>query len=314
MERLSQTSGVSEFILLGLSSRPEDQKPLFILFLTIYLVTITGNLLIILAIHSDPQLQTPMYFFLSFLSFTDICFTTTIVPRMLVNFLSVKTISYAGSLTQMYFIYALGNTDSCLLVVMAFDRYVAICNPFHYVTIMNRHRCALLVAFSCSVPHFHSLLHTLLLNQLTFCNSNVIHHFLCDLSPLMKLSCSSTFVNEMVLMTEGSVFVVTPFLCIAFSYTRILITILKIPSAAGKRKAFSTCGSHLTVVALFYGSIFYVYLQPVSTYTVRDHMATIVYTVLSSMLNPFIYSLRNKDLKQGLRKLVGRRKPQAAPS
>ena len=314
MERLNQSSSVSEFILLGLSSRPEDQKPLFSLFLIIYLVTITGNLLIILAIHSDPQLHTPMYFFLSFLSFTDICFTTTIVPRMLVNFLSHKTISYAGCLTQMYFIYALGNTDSCLLAVMAFDRYVAICDPFHYVTTMSYRRCVLLVAFSCSLPPFHSLLHVLLLNQLTFCDSKVIHHFLCDISPLMKLSCSPTLINEIVIMTEGPVLLVTPFLFITFSYIRILIAILKIPSTSGKCKAFSTCGSHLTVVTLFYGSIFYVYLQPVSTYTVRDHMATIVYTVLSSMLNPFIYSLRNKDLKQGLRKLLGRRKPQAAPS
>ncbi|XP_047557076.1 olfactory receptor 1L8-like isoform X1 [Lutra lutra] len=314
MARVNQTSSVSEFILLGLSSRPEDQTSLFILFLTMYLVTIIGNLLIILAIHSDPQLQTPMYFFLSFLSFTDICFTTTVVPRMLVNFLSEKTISYAGCLTQMYFIYALGNTDSCLLAVMAFDRYVAICDPFHYVTTMNHHRCVLLVAFSFSLPHLHSLLHTLLLNRLIFCDSNVIHHFLCDLSPLMKLSCSPTFANEIVILSEGSVVLVTPFLCIIFSYLRILITILKIPSAAGKRKAFSTCGSHLTVVALFYGSIFYVYLQPLSTYTTRDHIATLVYTVLSSMLNPFIYSLRNKDLKQGLRKLMGRRKSQAVPS
>ena len=314
MERLNQSSSVSEFILLGLSSRPEDQKPLFNLFLIIYLVTVTGNLLIILAVHSDPQLHTPMYFFLSVLSFTDICFTTTIVPRMLVNFLSHKTISYAGCLTQMYFIYALGNTDSCLLAVMAFDRYVAICDPFHYVTTMSYHRCVLMVAISCSLPHFHSLLHTLLLNQLTFCDSNIIHNFLCDLSPLIKLSCSPTFVNEIVILIEGSFILVTPFLCITFSYIQILIAVLKIPSAAGKRKAFSTCGSHLTVVTLFYGSIFYVYLQPVSTYTVKDHMATIVYTVLSSMLNPFIYSLRNKDLKQGLRKLLGRRKPQAAPS
>ena len=314
MERLNQTSSVSEFILLGLSSRPEDQKPLFSLFLIMYLVTITGNLLIILAIRSDPQLHTPMYFFLSVLSFTDVCFTTTIVPRMLVNFLSHKTISYAGCLTQMYFIYALGNTDSCLLAVMAFDRYVAICDPFHYVTTMSYRRCVLLVAFSCSLPHFHSLLHVLLLNQLTFCDSKVIHHFLCDISPLMKLSCSPTLINEIVIMTEGPVLLVTPFLFITFSYIRILIAILKIPSTSGKCKAFSTCGSHLTVVTLFYGSIFYVYLQPVSTYTVRDHMATIVYTVLSSMLNPFIYSLRNKDLKQGLRKLLGRRKPQAAPS
>ncbi|XFG05401.1 hypothetical protein AB1E19_009025 [Capra hircus] len=315
MERLNQTSSVTEFILLGLSSRPEDQKPLFILFLIIYLVTIAGNLLIILAIHSDPQLHTPLYFFLSVLSFTDICYTTTIVPKMLVDFLlEKKTISYAGCLTQMYFIYALDNIDSCLLVVMAFDRYVAICDPFHYVTIMSHRRCVLLVAFSCSLPHFHSLLHVLLLNQLIFCDSNIIHHFLCDLSPLIKLSCSPTFVNEVVLMTEASAFLVTPFLCIVFSYIQILLAVLKIPSATGKRKAFSTCGSHLTVVTLFYGSIFYVYLQPVSTYTVRDHMATIVHTILSSMLNPFIYSLRNKDLKQGLRKLVGRRHLQAATS
>ncbi|XP_069330734.1 olfactory receptor 1L8 [Eulemur rufifrons] len=309
MERINQTSSVSEFILLGLSSRPEDQKPLFVLFLTVYLVTLTGNLLIILAIRSDPQLQTPMYFFLSFLSFTDICFTTTVVPKMLMNFLSEKkTISYAGCLTQMYFLYALGNTDSCLLAVMAFDRYVAICDPFHYVTTMSHHRCVLLVAFSCSFPHLHSLLHTLLLNLLIFCDSNVIHHFLCDLNPLLKLSCSSVFVNEIVIMTEGPIVLVTPFLCIVFSYVRIFVTVLKIPSAAGKRKAFSTCGSHLTVVTLFYGSIFYVYLQPMSTYTVKDHMATIVYTVLSSMLNPFIYSLRNKDLKQGLRKLMGKKR------
>ncbi|XP_008561417.1 PREDICTED: olfactory receptor 1L8-like [Galeopterus variegatus] len=309
MERVNQTSSVSEFILLGLSSRPEDQKPLFVLFLTMYLVTITGNLLIILAIRSDPQLQTPMYFFLRFLSFTDICLTTTIVPKMLVNFLSEKkTISYAGCLTQMYFLYAFGDNDCCLLAVMAFDRYVAICNPFHYITTMSHHRCVLLVAFSCSFPHFHSLLHILLLNLLTFCDSNVIHHFFCDVNPLMKLSCSSTFVNEIVIMAEGSVVLVTPFLCITFSYIRILITVLKIPSAAGKRKAFSTCTSHLTVVTLFYGSMFYEYLHPLSSYSVRDRVVTIVYTVLTSMLNPFIYSLRNKDMKRGLGKLVGRRK------
>ncbi|XP_055125900.1 olfactory receptor 1L8 [Symphalangus syndactylus] len=308
MERINHTSSVSEFILLGLSSQPEDQKPLFVLFLIVYLVTITGNLLIILAIRFNPHLQTPMYFFLSFLSLTDICFTTSVVPKMLMNFLSEKkTISYAGCLTQMYFLYALGNSDSCLLAVMAFDRYVAICDPFHYVTTMSHHRCVLLVAFSCSFPHLHSLLHTLLLNRLTFCDSNVIHHFLCDLSPVLKLSCSSIFVNEIVQMTEAPMVLVTPFLCIAFSYIRILITVLKIPSTSGKRKAFSTCGSHLTVVTLFYGSIFYVYLQPPSTYTVKDHMATIVYTVLSSTLNPFIYSLRNKDLKQGLRKLMSKR-------
>ena len=233
MERLNQTSSVSEFILLGLSSQPEDQKPLFILFLIIYLVTITGNLLIILAIHSEPQLHTPMYFFLSVLSFTDIWYTTTIVPRMLVDFLSEKTISYAGCLTQMYFTYALANTDSYLLAAMAYDRYVAICDPFHYVTIMSHCRCVLLVAFSCSLPHLHSLLHILLLNQLTFCNSNAIHHFLCDINPLLKLSCSSIFANDLTIKTEGLVVLVTPFLCIVFSYVRIFISVLRIPSAAG---------------------------------------------------------------------------------
>ncbi|XP_006150575.1 olfactory receptor 1L8 [Tupaia chinensis] len=310
MERRNQTKSVSEFILLGLSSRPEDQMPLFVLFLTMYLITITGNLLIILAIHTNPQLQTPMYFFLSFLSFTDICFTTTIVPKMLENFLSEKkTISYAGCLTQMYFLYALGTTDSCLLLIMAFDRYVAICDPFHYVTTMSHHRCILLVAFSYSFSYLRSLLYTLTLNILTFCDSNVIHHFLCDINPLLKLSCSSTYVNEIIIMSEGSIVLVTPFLCIVFSYIQILITVLNIPSSAGKRKAFSTCGSHLTVVTLFYGSIFYEYLHPLSSYTARDRVATIVYTVLSSMLNPFIYSLRNKDLMKGLGKLMGRKKP-----
>ncbi|VCW76759.1 unnamed protein product [Gulo gulo] len=173
---------------------------------------------------------------------------------------------------------------------------------------MNHHRCVLLVAFSFSLPHLHSLLHTLLLNRLIFCDSNVIYHFLCDIKPLLKLSCSSTFVNEIMITSEGSIVLVTPFLCITFSYIRIFIAVLKIPSAAGKRKAFSTCGSHLTVVTLFYGSIFYVYLQPLSTYAVRDRVATLAYTVLSSMLNPFIYTLRNRDMERGLRKLMARRK------
>nr|XP_012627719.1 olfactory receptor 1L3-like [Microcebus murinus] len=308
---MSNLTRSSEFILLGLSSRPEDQKPLFALFIIIYLVTLVGNMLIILAIHSDPRLQNPMYFFLSILSFADICYTTVIVPKMLVNFLSEKkTISYAECLTQMYFFLAFGNTDSYLLAAMAIDRYVAICNPFHYVTVMNRRCCALLLVFSITVPYLHSLLYVLLMNQLTFCASNVIHHFFCDVYPVLKLSCSSTFVIEVVTMTEGLAAVMTPFVCILISYLRILISIIKIPSAAGKRKAFSTCSSHLTVVTLFYGSISYVYFQPLSSYTVKDRIATITYTMLTPMLNPFIYSLRNKDVKQGLEKLLNKIKSQ----
>ncbi|XP_069442380.1 olfactory receptor 1L1 [Ovis canadensis] len=301
----------TEFILLGLSSRPEDQKPLFVMFLLIYLITVIGNLLVILTIHSDTRLQTPMYFFLSVLSFVDICSVTVIIPKVLANFLAkTKTISYGECLTQMYFYIAFGNTDSYLLAAMAIDRYVAICNPLHYITIMNHRRCVLLLVLSFCIPQLHSLLHILLTNQLIFCASNVIHHFFCDDQPVLKLSCSSHFVKEITVMTEGLAIIMTPFSCIIMSYLRIFITVLKIPSAAGKCKAFSTCGSHLTVVTLFYGSISYVYFKPLSNYTVKDRIATIVYTILTPMLNPFIYSLRNKDMKQGLMKLMHRVKGQ----
>ncbi|XP_052504724.1 olfactory receptor 1L1 [Budorcas taxicolor] len=297
----------TEFILLGLSSRPEDQKPLFVMFLLIYLITVIGNLLVILTIHSDTRLQTPMYFFLSVLSFVDICSVTVIIPKMLANFLAkTKTISYGECLTQMYFFIAFGNTDSYLLAAMAIDRYVAICNPLHYITIMNHRRCVLLLVLSFCIPHLHSLLHILLTNQLIFCASNVIHHFFCDDQPVLKLSCSSHFVKEITVMTEGLAIIMTPFSCIIISYLRIFITVLKIPSAAGKCKAFSTCSSHLTVVTLFYGSISYVYFKPLSNYTVKDRIATSVYTILTPMLNPLIYSLRNKDMKQGLMKLMHR--------
>jgi olfactory receptor len=226
---------------------------------------------------------------------------------MLVNFLSEKkTISYAECLTQMYFFLVFGNIDSYLLAAMAIDRYVAICIPFHYVTVMNHRCCVWLVAFSITFSYLHSLLHVLLVNRLTFCASNVIHHFFCDVNPVLKLSCSSTFVNEVVSMTEGLTSVMAPFICIIISYLRIFTAVLKIPSAAGKLKAFSTCSSHLTVVTLFYGSISYVYIQPLSSYTVKDRIATINYTVLTSMLNPFIYSLRNKDVKRGLEKLINK--------
>ncbi|KAJ1078323.1 hypothetical protein K5549_016894, partial [Capra hircus] len=301
----------TEFILLGLSSRPEDQKPLFVMFLLIYLITVIGNLLVILTIHSDTRLQTPMYFFLSVLSFVDICSVTVIIPKVLANFLAkTKTISYGECLTQMYFFIAFGNTDSYLLAAMAIDRYVAICNPLHYITIMNQRRCVLLLVLSFCIPQLHSLLHILLTNQLIFCASNVIHHFFCDDQPVLKLSCSSHFVKEITVMTEELAIIMTPFSCIIMSYLRIFITVLKIPSAAGKCKALSTCGSHLTVVTLFYGSISYVYFKPLSNYTVKDRIATIVYTILTPMLNPFIYSLRNKDMKQGLMKLMHRVKGQ----
>ncbi|XP_020823256.1 olfactory receptor 1L6-like [Phascolarctos cinereus] len=273
-----------------------------------YLVTLLGNLLIILVIHSDSRLHTPMYFFLSILSFTDICFTSVIVPKMLVNFLSeTKTISYIGCLAQMYFFMAFANTDSYLLASMAIDRLVAICNPLHYAMVMSHRRCIILGVASCVISHLHALLRVLLMSRLSFCASHIIKHFFCDTQPVLKLSCSDTSSSQVVVMTETLAVIMTPFLCIIFSYLRIIVAILKVLSASGKWKAFSTCGSHLTIVVLFYGSAIYVYFRPLSSYSVvKDRVATVMYTVVTPMLNPFIYSLRNKDMTQGLGKLKDR--------
>ncbi|XP_010585960.1 olfactory receptor 1L4-like [Loxodonta africana] len=308
MEVQNYSSSTSGFILLGLSSNPQLQKPLFAIFLTMYLVTVVGNVLIILPIHFDSRLHTPMYFFLSNLSFMDICFITVIVPKMLVNLLSqTKIISYVGCLVQMYLFIAFVNTDSYLLASMAIDRLVAICDPFHYDVVMNPWRCLLMLLGSCTISHLHALLRVLLMSHLSFCASHVIQHFFCDTQPVLKLSCSDTSSSQIVVMTETLAVIVTPFLCILFSYMRIIITVLRIPSASGKWKAFSTCGSHLTVVALFYGSVIYVYFRPLSMYSaVKDRVATVTYTVVTPMLNPFIYSLRNKDMKRGLGKLRDR--------
>lgn len=308
MEIKNYSSSDSGFLLLGLSSNPQLQTPLFANFLIMYVITVVGNVLIILAICSDSRLHTPMYFFLSNLSFTDICFTTVIVPNMLVNLLSeVKSISYVGCLVQMYFFMAFGNTDSYLLASMAIDRLVAICNPFHYDVVMNPRRCLLMLLASCTISHLHAMFRVLLMSRLSFCASHVIKHFFCDTQPVLKLSCSDISSSQTVIMTETLAVIVTPFLCILFSYLRIIITVLRIPSVAGKWKAFSTCGSHLTVVILFYGSITYVYFRPLSMYSVvKDRVATLMYTVVTPMLNPFIYSLRNTDMKRGLRKLRDR--------
>ncbi|XP_074068536.1 olfactory receptor 1L4-like [Macrotis lagotis] len=302
------SGSTSGFILLGLSSNPQLQKPLFTIFLSMYLVTLLGNVLIIMVICSDSRLHTPMYFFLSILSFTDICFTSAIVPKMLVNFLSeTKAISYIGCLVQMYFFMAFGNTDSYLLASMAIDRLVAICNPLHYAMVMSHRRCISLAVASCVISYLHALLRVVLMSRLSFCASHIIKHFFCDTQPVLKLSCSDTSSSQVVVMTETLAVIVTPFLCIIFSYLRIIVAILKIPSASGKWKAFSTCGSHLTIVVLFYGSIIYVYFRPLSSYSVvKDRVATVMYTVVTPMLNPFIYSLRNKDMKQGLGKLRDR--------
>ncbi|XP_068958050.1 olfactory receptor 1f45-like [Petaurus breviceps papuanus] len=302
-------SGVSEFILLGLSDQPEQQTLLFSLFLLMYLITGLGNLLIILAVRTSSRLHTPMYFFLSNLSLVDICFTSTTIPKMLANHLSGnKAITYAGCLTQVFFFIWFAGIDSILLTAMAYDRYVAICAPLHYSMIMTPKVCALLIVMSWFWAYAIALIHTVLLPRLSFCGHNEIPHFFCDLSPLLKLACSDTFINDLMVNTVGALTIIIPFIGILISYTRIFVTVLKIPSTVGKWKAFSTCGSHLTVVSLFYGTIIGVYFSPTSTHTAQqDTAAAVMYTVITPMLNPFIYSLRNKDMKGALRMLFTRK-------
>ncbi|XP_006874069.1 PREDICTED: olfactory receptor 1361-like [Chrysochloris asiatica] len=307
MTRANQSS-VSEFLLLGLSRQPQQQQLLFGLFLSMYLVTVLGNLLIILAISTDSRLHTPMYFFISNLSFVDVCFSSTTVPKMLANhILSSQTISFLECLIQMYFFIVFTGMDNFLLAVMAYDRFVAICHPLYYTTKMTHQLCALLVTGSWVIANMNALLHTLLMTQLSFCEDNTIPHFFCDLSPLLRLSCSNTHLNEMMILIEGALIMVIPLVCILGSYICITRAVQRVPSTQGKWKAFSTCGSHLAVVSLFYGTIFTVYFNPSSSHSAEKEIAAaVMYTVVTPMLNPFIYSLRNKDMKGALRKVISR--------
>jgi olfactory receptor len=246
-----------------------------------------------------------MYFFLANLSSVDICFSSVTVPKMLVNHIvGSKSISYIECMTQIYFFITFPNMDGFLLSVMAYDRYVAICCPLHYTMIMRPRLCILLVAISWVITNLHALLHTLLIVQLTFCSHNAIHHFFCDPYPIMELSCSDTFINDLMVFTVGGVVFLTPFTCIIISYAYIFSNVLKMPSVCGIQKALSTCGSHLTVVSLFYGAILGIYMRPSSSYSVQDTVATVIFTVVTPMLNPFIYSLRNQDMKGALRKVI----------
>ncbi|XP_040853470.1 olfactory receptor 1F1-like [Ochotona curzoniae] len=302
-------SSVSQFLLLGLSRHPQQQQLLFVLFLSMYLATVLGNLLIVLAILSDPRLHTPMYFFLANLSLVDVCFTSTTVPKMLANHvLGTQAISFSGCLTQMYFVFLFVDMDNFLLAVMAYDRFVAVCHPLHYTTKMTRQLCVLMVAGSWVVGNLNVLLHTLLMARLSFCGDNAIPHFFCDVTPLLKLSCSDTHLNEVMILTEGALVMIAPFVCILVSYVFIAGAVLRVPSVGGRWKAFSTCSSHLAVVSLFYGTIIAVYFNPSSSHSAeRDTAATVLYTVVTPLLNPFIYSLRNRDLKGALGRVVGQK-------
>ncbi|XP_003761019.2 olfactory receptor 7D4-like [Sarcophilus harrisii] len=298
----------TEFILLGFSEKQNQQGPLFGLFLSIYLVTVIGNLFIMLAIGSDSHLHTPMYFFLSNLSFVDICVVTTTVPKMLVSILTQnKTIPYADCLAQMYFFLVFAGLDNFLLTAMAYDRFVAICKPLRYGAIMSPEVCSLLVLLSWIISFLNSLLHCLMVTRLSFCTDYEIHHFFCDLPQVLKLSCSNTFINNILVYIASILLGFLSLTGILFSYVQIFSSILKVPSTGGKYKAFSTCGSHLSVVSLFYGTGIGVYLSSSITHSSwRSTVASAMYAVITPMLNPFIYTLRNKDIRDALRRLISR--------
>ncbi|XP_049477609.1 olfactory receptor 1440-like [Panthera uncia] len=293
---------VTKFILLGFSEFPKLASVLFSIFLAIYLMTVSWNLGLITLIRVDSHLHTPMYFFLSNLSLLDICYVSTIAPKMLSDFFKKqKYISFAGCTIQYFFFSSLGLTECCLLAAMAYDRYAAICNPLLYTAIMLPTLCVKMVGGSCVIGFCGSFVQLCALLQLHFCGPNVINHFFCDLPQLLILSCSDTFFFQIMTSVLTVIFGLTSVLVIMISYGYIVATILKITSAEGRSKAFNTCASHLTAVALFFGSGIFVYMYPNSGDSLsQNKLASVLYTVLIPMLNPLIYSLRNKEIKDAL--------------
>ncbi|XP_004689040.1 PREDICTED: olfactory receptor 7D4-like [Condylura cristata] len=301
-------SGAAQFLLRGLSDDPALQPLLFGLFLAMYLAAVLGNLLLILAVGADPRLHTPMYFFLSNLSLADICFTSTTVPKMLVNLQTQsKAISYVGCLTQVYLFIIFAGLDTLLLTVMAYDRFVAICHPLHYMVIMSPRLCGLLVLVCWFFIFWDAMVHVLLIAQLTFYTGTEIPHFFCELDYVLKVACSDTFINNIYLYVTSAILGLVPAAGILCSYSQIVSSLVKMSSSTSKYKAFSTCGSHLCVVSLFYGTGLGVYLSSAVTQSSeKSSVASVMYTVVTPMLNPFIYSMRNKDVKGALGKLLSR--------
>ncbi|XP_063158210.1 olfactory receptor 10A4-like [Candoia aspera] len=303
----NQTS-VTEFILTGFSNHPELQLPLFVIFLFLYAITLSGNVLIILVTTMDPALHSPMYFFLRNLSSLEICFNLVIVPKMLSNFLmEKKTISYLGCATQMYFFFFFGAAECCLLAAMAYDRYVAISNPLRYPEIMNRKVCFQLAAASWFSGFPVSTVQTTWIFSLPFCGPNTVNHFFCDSPPVLELACADTYMFEIEALTATVLFIILPFILILLTYVHIIVTILRMPSAEGRQKAFSTCSSHLLVVTLFYGTATSTYFNPKSKYSPdTKKILSLSYTVITPMLNPIIYSLRNKEVKGAMKRTLCR--------
>ncbi|XP_072483914.1 olfactory receptor 5F1-like [Notamacropus eugenii] len=299
----------TEFILLGLSDSPELQIILFVLFLVIYTLTVLGNAGMITLIMIDSQLHTPMYFFLTNLSLTDILYSSTITPKMLVDLLSKrKVISFTGCFLQMYVFIALITIECILFGLMAYDRYVAICNPLLYPITMSRIVCLKMAMGTFTAGFLNSVIHTSYISSLSYCDSNVIHHFFCDSPPVLKLSCSDTQINETIIFIFAGINMLGTLLIILTSYIYILFSILRLHSVEGRQKAFSTCASHLTAVAIFYGTEIVTYLCPSSSYSpTQGKVISVFYTVVILMLNPLIYSLRNEEVKRALKNAITRR-------
>ncbi|XP_055283013.1 olfactory receptor 13C7-like [Moschus berezovskii] len=308
----SNQSSVTEFVLLGLSAHPNLEKTFFVLILSMYLVILLGNGVLILVTVSDSRLHTPMYFFLGNLSFLDICYTTSSVPLVLDGFLTPrKTIPFSACAIQMFLSFAMGATECVLLGMMAFDRYMAICNPLRYPMVMRKAVYVPMAASSWLAGGANSLVQISLAVQLPFCGDNVINHFICEILAVLKLACADISINVVSMGVANVIFLGVPVLFILVSYIFILTTILRIPSVEGRKKAFSTCSAHLTVVVIFYGTILFMYGKPKSKdplgadkQELADKLISLFYGLLTPMLNPIIYSLRNKDVKAAVKNLV----------
>nr|XP_023398517.1 olfactory receptor 8K5-like [Loxodonta africana] len=297
---------MTEFILIGVTRRPELQLPLLGVFLLVYMITVMGNLGLILLTKVDSRLHTPMYFFIRHLAIIDLGNSTVICPKMLVNFVvNQNIISYYECATQLAFFLLFIISEFFILSVMAYDRYVAICNPLLYNVIMSPRRCHVLVGIPYLYSTFQSLMFTIKIFTLTFCGSNVISHFYCDDVPLIPMLCSNAQEVQLLIIMFSAFNLISTLLVVLLSYLLILIAVFRMHSAEGRRKAFSTCGSHLTVVVVFYGTLLFMYLQPKSAHSFEtDKMASVFYTLVIPMLNPLIYSLRNKEVKNAFHRII----------